>query len=454
MQVLLTGLLLSGPAWFNGSPLVFSDSGTYMRYAFDIEPPMDRAVGYSLLIRAVSWRATMWTVVLFQGMVFSWLLLLLVRDLFPRSPSIGRTHFALVLALTTLSSLPWYTAQIMPDVLAGGLGIIPFLLLFGRRKRLATSVLLGLLFCLFTISHFSFMPMVAGLGIVALLLPTALRFSRTPTRRARLGGGVLVVSSVLAFLFHHGFNYHHGRGWVLARTSDLFMVGKLCESGVVTDHLRRTCPERPHPLCAEQHRLTVSAMYQVWEEDSPLRKGYANMEAASDACAPLLRETLLDHRNWPLLIGSSLSATATQLAQYHIGSGIHMYREESAPWHFYSTALRTELPMYMESRQQRNKLSFNGVNMLAPLVLLASLFIIVRYWPGTSPRWKALLILMIATWVLNAAATGALGNVYDRLQARVTWLLPMAAFCLAARRHHWSDRLHDGSVNTASRIAV
>lgn len=67
-----TAFLIIALAFFNRYPLVYSDTGTYIRSAFTLHPPVDRPIGYSLIIRAVTWQSTLWTVVLFQKIPRTW----------------------------------------------------------------------------------------------------------------------------------------------------------------------------------------------------------------------------------------------------------------------------------------------------------------------------------------------------------------------------------------------
>ena len=126
--LLATGLLAVVLAFVNKYPLVYSDSGTYILSSFTLEPAADRPIGYGLIIRAVTWQSTLWTVVLFQGVVLSWLLWEVMRGLFPEDRVLWRRHLAVVAALVLLSSMPWYAAQVMPDFLTPLIVLILYLL--------------------------------------------------------------------------------------------------------------------------------------------------------------------------------------------------------------------------------------------------------------------------------------------------------------------------------------
>ena len=57
--VILVGLLLAWPAAWNGYPLVFADSGTYLGQAIQLYLGWDRPPHYSLFLHALHWRISL-----------------------------------------------------------------------------------------------------------------------------------------------------------------------------------------------------------------------------------------------------------------------------------------------------------------------------------------------------------------------------------------------------------
>lgn len=429
---LLVGLIVVLPALMNQAPLYYSDSGTYMRFAFDVEPPIDRPVGYSLIIRAVTWQASMWPVVFFQGAMASWLIMAVIRQLFPALEWPWRQHVIVVGLLTFISSLPWYASQIMPDVLAGYLGLMLFLVFFGRRMNRLGLALIWTCMFFFTISHYSFMAMM----IVMLVFFLVLRATRWGQRvmvfnfwRNWLGGVAVVLAG---YLFIVSLNDRYERGAVLSPTSGLFMAGKLCESGVMFEHLNRTCKEQPRSICDRKQDLTRMGMHYVWDEGAPIREHYDLIDASAHADT-LVHEVLSDPRNWGMIAWTTVQATLIQLAQIDVGSGLDAYREETAPWYVYRAKLPHELPLYMNSLQNRGMLPIHMVNTITTPALYISLFLIILLWPARTGRWKAFALIAVGIVVANALCTGAIANVYDRLQARITWLLVLLALLLVVK---------------------
>ncbi|MEO8066817.1 MAG: hypothetical protein ABI599_03895 [Flavobacteriales bacterium] len=424
----VTGLILAIPALMNQSPLVFSDSGAYIVSSFKLTAMTDRPMGYPLILRAVTWQASMWPMIFFQCTLASWLIQLVLRQLQPQRTQLWRLHIPLLGILLLTSSLAWYTSQLMPDALSGFLGLLLFLVFFG--KNLGTARLIFLWICLFFVglSHFGHMAVLIAIAGCLLLVRRLPGYKAVFGRRFWWNWTGLVAVLLGTMVFTRGYNQQQGHGWVMAPASDLFLAAKLCESGVMYEHLKRTCPDHDHPLCAHLDAFNTSAMFYIWDDTSPLKHPDGQI-AASKSIAPLLHEVLCDPANWGLIAWTTFTGTLIQLTQVDIGAGLRDYREETAPWWPYQYELHHELPLYMNSHQQNAMWHFDTLNHINFVVLPASLIIMLLLWRNTSIRLRAFMVVAFAVVFFNAMATAGLANIYDRLHARVTWLVVLAA-CL------------------------
>ncbi|MFC7609054.1 hypothetical protein [Teichococcus aestuarii] len=112
--------LLVWPAFLNGYPLLFSDTGAFL--AQTVEPLMiwDKPWIYGPLLHLFHWEQTLWAPLLAQGLALSHLLWLTQRVLRATGQGTGATpaaHLLLCAALATLTALPWVAALLMPDIL-------------------------------------------------------------------------------------------------------------------------------------------------------------------------------------------------------------------------------------------------------------------------------------------------------------------------------------------------
>jgi len=138
--ILLGGLFLMWPAFFNRYPLLYPDSMTYLENG----PPVARALFlhqlsdyygmrsfiYSLGILPFHRNATLWPIVALQAMLTACVIWLVVRSLLPQ-----RTVFwylSLVMILSLLTSASWFASLIMPDILGPLLYLCIYLLVFAR----------------------------------------------------------------------------------------------------------------------------------------------------------------------------------------------------------------------------------------------------------------------------------------------------------------------------------
>lgn len=429
----LTGLILCVPALMNQAPLVYSDTGTYLNTSRSLLPPIDRPIGYGLIIRAVTWQSTLWTIVFFQGMAASWLIHRTIGTLFPAVRKAWRPHLIVLSLLLAISSLPWYASQIMPDALSGLLGLCVFLLVFGRGIAIGEMLLLWLMLFFFGIAHYSHLVMllmIGATGALASFVPLA--GHHVLKRRRTVLAGIIAVP-VAGILFIMGYNARHGHGFVLSPTSSLFLSAKLIESGAMHTYLKRRCADRPNFLCDHVQELDRAAMHYVWDDSSPTRGGMEMLEA-SRRLDPVVRDLLTDPGMWPMLAWTSALATTVQFTQVDIGSGLRAYGHQSSPWWPIERHYRHELSMYMNSLQQRESWALRDLNNINMWVVLSACMALLVNWPARrSLRWWGFVSLLGAFTVMNAAATGAIANIYDRLQGRVTWLLVLAALLLLAR---------------------
>ena len=114
--VALSALMLVWPAFWNGYPLIFADTGTYLGQALLIYLGWDRPPFYSVFLFATHWRLTLWGPILAQGLIMAHLLGMTLRVLGRPNPWL---LLPVVLALSVLTSLPWLAAQLMPDLFTG-----------------------------------------------------------------------------------------------------------------------------------------------------------------------------------------------------------------------------------------------------------------------------------------------------------------------------------------------
>ena len=136
--------LLLWPAVWNGYPIVFADTGTYLSQAIHLYAGWDRPVFYSLFMLPLHLTVTLWPVVVAQALLAAWVLWLVCRVLVP---GISGSAFAGgVFVLSVCTWLPWLVSELMPDLFTPLLVLVLCLLAWvpERLSRIEQMVLAGL----------------------------------------------------------------------------------------------------------------------------------------------------------------------------------------------------------------------------------------------------------------------------------------------------------------------
>lgn len=442
LYLLGTAFLIGALAFYNRYPLVFSDSGTYIRSAFLLEPPADRPIGYGLIIRAVTWQSTLWTVVLFQSFMLAWLLYETLKKLLPSGVSVRRVHVVLVMVLVLLTSMPWYAAQIMPDIFTPMIALVLFLLFRAPELGVVKRGFLWACLFFFLMTHYAHSAM-------ALLLLLGMAVARLLWRHRSAGpgfwpnwtGSLAVLATGVVFIAW--FNGRNGMRPVFSPASNVFLAARLCENSMLQDFLHEHCGDRNYALCPYKDELPMVATNFIWGDNSITYRLAPKLTVADSLLAPVVHDLLMEPAYLGRFLRSSLVASITQLFQVSAASGLSPYEKGSAPYMEMEQRLPWELSSYNASMQAQGAWwDFGFSNRVVRITLLLSACILA--WHGktwsTHPELRFLIFLLLAWVALNAAITASLANVFDRLQSRVAWLVVLAA-CLALLQSAWGRRL-------------
>lgn len=439
---LLTGLCISGLALVNHYPLVYADSGTYISNMFSLVQNDDRPIGYALIMRAVTWQGTLWTMVLFQGMLASWLLMLLCRELVIGPHRWVRAHLMLLTLLILCTSLPWYSAQIMADHFTPLVLIMVFLLFHARHLGAWREVALWLLLFFSLATHNAHFPMAGILGLL-LLAGALLRHVKTPVGRPfwfRWAGlNVVIAGSATMVMLFNLVDHGHFR---LSNAGNVFLAGRLCEGNIMADYLTEVCPAQDNPLCDCRDDLPVDAGHMLWSANGLPSKLGITIGEADSLLAPVVSDLLSRPEYVVRYVRSVSVSTLVQLFQWEAGAGLDRYMEGSTPYYNVVKHLPAETYSYLTARQAWGYWGErDALNRRAGIVLVLSLLILALHRLNRGPDPHPLLTTLI-TWVLlwlvlNAAITSGLSVVDPRLQSRVLWLLPMAAFLVVVEHPTW-----------------
>jgi hypothetical protein len=434
---LITALVIIAPAIYCRYPLVFNDTGTYLDSSFSICPPGDRPIGYGLFIgfiRIVTMQVSMWYVVLLQGVIGSYFIYKVLQALFP-TLSIKRVfslHFSVVVFLAIFSSIGWFTSQIMPDIFTSFL-ILGIFLIMQPNVSAWNMVLYSALVFLFNISHFSNLFIYLG-TLLAMFFYVIIKCRKTIPKMFYKRMAHLFAIWVIAIQFLMLFNNYRGHyGYVLNPSSNVFLTGKFCETGILKEYLDDNCSKINTTLCQYKDSLPSDEDAFVWHSNLPFSK--LSWKERSNAYKPIVNGILTSPKYCSLFVWQCIKGSIVQFFQVDIGSGLGPYNSDTYIYTIVKKALNTgEFNDYVNDEQNTSTLDFTLFNKFNYLILSLSVIILFLsiFHNLIDKNLRKFINIVIVGVVANAIVTGSLSLPDSRYQARITWLIVFAAFCCLA----------------------
>lgn len=416
-------LILMIPAFINGYPFAYSDTSTYLASGFQLNMPADRPMTYGLFLRAFSLNGfSLWTVILVQNLLISYLLYRCLQRLIPEGSMKAWLFLIVVLFLSLFSGLGVLTDQLMPDLFTPVLFLSAFLLLTGGTGRQERIFLYAVFFiaCAMHLSH-----LVISIAFIAgvIVFRQADLFGMKESVRIRpvLILTILASASVLTM------------GAPLAKSRHVFFMGAMVEHGILKQYLDDRCGSEDDALCAYKDSLPGKAWEFIWDPASPFYK-VGGWKHTKVEFSRIIRNTLTTPKYMLLHIRASAGATLRQLILFRSGEGMGAFGKGTRLYERIGQYIPRELTGYGHSAQNRSNLTaFRWCNIMQYIVVIAALAVICGLMlPGGKAggfrTFRTMAVLFILGILANAWACGTFANALDRLGARTMWLLPFLAF--------------------------
>ena len=418
-------LALVWPALWNGFPIVFPDTGGYLARPFEATLAMGRSAIYGAFL-ALGASYQFWPNILVQAVLVVWLVLLVLRlHGFGDRPWLAT---AVVGGLGVFTGLPWYVAQLMPDILAP-IGVLAMALLAFHADGLRRweTVILSVVIAIAIASHMSILALT--LGILAMLAALRLLGPRIHLPQpAFLPAALAVVAGVLLALLSN-----------FAITGELaftpggfnFVFSRLVQDGIVDRYLIDHCPDQMIELCAFHAGVPQTADDWLWATSSPINKLGGHEQFEPEARRIVIESLTL----YPVMhLQTAIVSMVKQFAALATGDGLN-------PWGWY-TRLAFEqfapsaLRSYVAGRQATSSFDFTWINFIhVPVQALSIAALPMIVLARSTRRAAAIALFLLAALVGNAAICGVLSNPHDRYQSRLAWLAPLVvAIAMLGRR--------------------
>jgi hypothetical protein len=331
---------------------------------------------------------------------------------------------------TLLTPLPWFVFQVMPDVFT------PLLFLYAMMFLKATSrgakVLSTFVLLFAALMHHSHLPLLTAFAAGIHLLKKPLRNQLDLTAKNTLR---LLAISLIPWIITIALNAWAGNGITPSKGSHVFLMGKLCENGILKAYLDEnpiaTNPlAKSHPEIATfyQHKddLPKHAWDFVWN-DQPLLGPTGGWHHSKDLYLSIYAATLTSPKLVIKHIEAAVKATFQQVFLNHAGDGLEPLSKEGAV----ATELKKHFPgdyqgFFGHSAQQQSRINFGTFNqvydIVAAILILTCLLLLYKF---SNPQYAWLLGVTLFFVLCNAFVTANLANVLSRLNARTFWLIPL-----------------------------
>src|SRR5579871_4237699 len=439
--VLFAALVMTWPALYNGYPLLYPDSMSYLedgrlvaRALFLRKFSADyggRSFIYCLGILPFHWGVTPWPIVGLQALLTAYVMWLVVRSILLRRTAMR--YLAIVVVLSLLTSLSWFVSLIMPDILGPVLYLCIYLLVFARETITRAERFTLVLIAWWAVASHATHLMLA-LGICA-LLALLLVLRRQPMQRRMRAIGEVVIIVLLAAAAHlmlHAYLYGQPS---LNGERPPFLMARVIADGPGRWYLEQHCNEVKLTICNYAHNLPDDSDDFLWRADGiwhsadRATKNRLRQEETSFVLATL--------RAYPR---QQLTKSADNFWQQLTTFGLEDLGPNEWVLQVFDRVLPGGRPRYLQSRQARNALPFEFFTSVQNWTIIASLVVISafapRLWRRRSPRLVALSAVILPVVIANAFVTGVLSMPEDRFQSRVIWLLPLLAALLVLE---WLD---------------
>ncbi len=429
--VLLGALLLAWPAFYNGFPLLYPDSMTYLSggvvaRAVFLHRFSDyygtRSLFYSLGILPWHWNITPWPIVALQCLLVAWVVWLVVRSISPRHAV--KHYLILVLVLSLLTSVSWYSAFIMPDILGPVLYLCIYLLVFARQtlSRAERLTLYAIAWWGVT-AHATHLLLAAGLCVLLVLFAAFERKGFLGRMRAVGEVAAIVALAAAAQLALHGYLYGEPS---LNGERLPYLTARIVADGPGRWYLQKHCPQVQWAICNHLGELTGDPDEFLWGSDGARESSSdEERERMANEEMPFVLATL---RAYPR---EQLLKSAANFREQLLTFGLYGF--DPSPWILagFDHVLPRARPSYVRSRQAHGALPLGLLTDIQWWAIVASLgaiaLAIPLLWRRHSPRLAGFSVVIVSVVVANAFVTGVLSVVNDRYQCRVIWLVPLLA---------------------------
>ncbi len=420
--------LLSAAIW-NGYPIVYSDTSSYLVSGFHLETLIDRPITYGLFIRVCSFNGwSLWTVVIAQSLLLGHvvgraLLSIGFRNPWVRSGIIGTAAL--------LTGLPFVCGQLITDVFTPTLLFTLYLLLFCQDLARGERVRFAAIFLLVFAMHMSHIALTILLLVVAFIQQWR---SKNPfsAKHWWANMGMVLALAIVGTL---------AMGVALAKSKNTFFAASMAGSGILQRYLQEHCATEHYHLCAYIDQIPRSADAFLWGDNTVLNT-FSDRQQMNAELGAIVRGSFREPTFIGMHITSALSASAEQLTRFAVGDGNGDFHQGTQLYERVALFIPSEIRAFNSSRQMQVE-AFQGplrtANWFYNFMMLAGLLVVgvirIFFWSRlrNKPYMGPFILFLLIGFVVTASSNASLVMVADRFGTKLAWIVPFIALVLLVK---------------------
>ncbi len=426
--LIFSSLILCFMAFYNGYPLVYPDTGTYIRSGFEGFVPEDRPITYGLFIRHISLSESLWLVVFFQGLITALLVFYYFHYLLKQPFKIKLlAYLAYIGLITFFFGASVNVSQLIPDIFTSITILSIGLLLFAEKMKLRDKIVISFTL-IFSISvHSSHLLIVAASLMVIVVFFVYEKIRKKATFFYNKSKRLIYITSLVvgSVLFTMSINYLYSGKSTYSRGGHVFLLARINDLGLLKDYLDHNCEKNDYKICQYRDKIPWD---MLWDPQSPLYLT-GGWEANKEEYRRLIVDILTTPKYLKLFIIRTFESSFKQFYTFDTGDTPPQTMGSSvfgAIDQFYHETTKE----YLGAFQNNNKLKYDEINRSQKVIFGFLLILFFAFYiSDIEVKWKFLISFFLLTLYFNAAVS-TISCIAPRFQGRVIWMLPLPAFII------------------------
>jgi hypothetical protein len=430
----LSVLICLWPAFFNGFPILFQESATYILTGHITEIPLDRSFIYSFFLRHISLSWSLILVVVVQSIIINYLLWLLIKYVI-KVKKVFFLHFLMILILSLISDIGIYISSIDHHVFTAISILSLLLILLIPKSERAHLIVLITLFSFASIAKYSNIPLI----LIALSLFLLFYYSRIKLfqfldiKRVVASFIALGISALLLVIINGSLR----DSYQLFPNRSIILFGKYLDLNIVKKYIERNCNDsngnEEGVICNKKdYFLSAKRTDFLWGEQSTLYKKDECKENISEcwkanepAYSSIINKLIWEQDAREDIIATSIAGTFTQLLRFNQPNILPVSFEALIEKHF-----PANLYLYQNASQNKDRIAFNSLHFWSILTVHFSFYFLLYLFLFRRNQLSKLNAFFIAfvfiCLIVNAFVNASFFTIHTKNQGSITFLLILA----------------------------